>query len=222
MILNTHFKQRKDDVEAHFRCLSFIDGIESHKNRPIVDSCSGKQMFVDQLMQCCIKGQTMLVLYNLVESSICECLNYIYDAVADDDLTYAELTDEMRRMWTLSCKRAKKNENDMDEASKMPLKTKFEELAINTSGSIDIRKIYDIFGKHGCIIDLDKRKECGNSFLTTKNKRNLLAHGNISFSQCGSAYLLRDLEKIKQDIVTFISVVIETTKKFVKDKKYKR
>lgn len=222
MILDSHFKQRKDDVEAHFRCLSFIDSIESHKNRPIVDSYCGRQMFVDQLMQCCLKGQTMVVLYNMVESSICECLNYIYDAVADDSLTYAELTDEMRNMWTLSCKRAKTQVKDMDETSKMSMKTKFLELAINTSGSIDIRKIYEAFEKHGCKIDVDKRKECGNSFLTVKNKRNQLAHGNVSFSQCGSAYLLRDLEKIKQDIITFIPVVIEATKKFVEGKKYRR
>ena len=212
MILDLHFKRRKDDVKAHFRCLSFIDSIESHKNRPIVDFNSGRQMYVDQQMQCCMKGQTMIVLYNMVESSVCECLNYIYDAVADDSLTYAELTDEMRNMWTLSYKREKTQEMDLDEAFKMSLKTKFGELAINTSGSIDIRKIYEAFEKHGCKIDVDKREECGNSFLTVKNKRNQLAHGNVSFSQCRSAYLLRDLEKIKQDIITFIPVVIEATK----------
>ena len=222
MNLDTNYKQRKEDVDAHFRCLSFIDGGESYKNLPIIDSNDGRQMYVDQLMQCCMKGQTMVVLYNMVESSICECLNYIYDAVADDGLTYAELTDEMRRMWTLSCKRANLLEKDMDEASKMPMKTKFAELAINISGSIDIRKIYDAFGKHGCIIDLDKREAYGNSFLVVKNKRNQLAHGNTSFSQCGSAYLLRDLEKIKQDIVAFITIVIEATKSFVEDKKYRR
>lgn len=222
MILDAQFEQRKNDVEVHFRCLSFIDGVESHKGQPITDTLSGRQLLVDQQMQCCMKGQTLVVLYNLVESTICECLNYIYDAVADDELTYAALTDEMRKMWTQSCKRDNRPEGDLDEPSKMPLKTIFTELAINTSGSIDIRKIYDTFGKHGCVIAVDKRDECGNSFLIVKSKRNLLAHGNVSFSQCGSGFLLRDLEKIRQDIVSFLAIVIEAAKRFVEDKSYKR
>lgn len=222
MILDAHFEQRKSDVDAHFRCLSFIDGIESHKGRPITDTQNGRQLIVDQQMQCCIKGQTLVVLYNVVESTICECLNYIYDAVADDGLTYADLTDEMRKMWTQSCKRAKRPEWEWDEPSKMPVKTVFTEIAINTSGSIDIRKIYDSFGKHGCVIAEDKREECGPSFLTVKSKRNLLAHGNVSFSQCGSNYLFRDLDKMRQDIASFLEVVVEATKKFVEEKGYQR
>ena len=68
----------------------------------------------------------------------------------------------------------------------------------------------------------DKREEFGPSFLTVKNKRNLLAHGNVSFSQCGSNFLFRDLDKMRQDIASFLAVVIEATKKFVEEKGYKR
>ena len=222
MILDNHFEQRKSDVEAHFRCLEFLDGVESHRGTPIENTANGMRLTVDQQMQCCMKGQTLVLLYNMVESTICECLNYIYDNVADDELTYAELTDEMRYMWTQSCKRKNLPEWNLDEASKMPLKTVFQTLAINTSGSIDIRKIYEAFEKHGCTITEDKREECGDSFLTVKSKRNLLAHGNISFSQCGSNYLYKDLDKMRKDIVAFLPKVIEATKKFVEEKGYKR
>ena len=173
-------------------------------------------------MQCCVKAQTLMILYNMVESTICECLNYIYDAVADDELTYAELTNDMRSMWTNSCRRASRAEQNWSEAAKMPVKTVCEELAINTSGSIDIRKIYEIFEKHGCTIAEDMREGCGGSFLTVKKKRNRLAHGNESFSQCGSNYLFSELDKMRKDIMTFLPVVIETTKKFVEEKGYKR
>lgn len=222
MILDSHFEQRKEDVEAHFRCLEFINGVESHRQKPVVDTNSGRELYVDLQMQCCLKAQTLVILYNMVESTVCECLNYIYDAVADDELTYAELTDEMRHMWTNSCKHGKRPEKDLDEASKMGLKVVFEELAINTSGSIDIRKIYEAFEKHGCTIAEDKREEYGDSFLTVKSKRNRLAHGNESFSHCGSNYLFSGLDKMRIDISTFLPVVIDATKKFVEDKKYKR
>lgn len=222
MILDVHFEQRKSDVEAHYRCLEFINGVETHKGIPIEDPTNGHQLCVDQQIQCCMKAQTLVILYNMVESTVCECLNFIYDAVADDELTYAELTDEMREMWNASCKRSKCPEKDLDEISKMPLKTVFEKLAINTSGSIDIKKIYEAFADHGCAIPEEKREECGYSFVVVKNKRNLLAHGNVSFSQCGATYLYSDLDKMKTDITCFLGVVIEATKKFVEDKKYKR
>ena len=222
MILDANFEQRKEDVETHFRCLSFIDSIETHKGIPVRDPSSGNELQVDQQMQCCIKAQTLVLLYNMVESTICDCLNYIYDAVADDGLIYADLTNEMRNMWTASCRRAKKPEKDLDESSKMPLLAVFETVAINTSGSIDIRKIYDAFEKHGCKIIEDKREECGLSFLTVKSKRNLLAHGNVSFSQCGAGYSFNDLVKMKGEITVFLGIVIEATKKFVDKKRYKR
>lgn len=222
MILDSHFAQRKEDVEAHFRCLKFINGVESHRQKPIIDSNSGRELMVDLQMQCCLKAQTLVILYNMVESTVCECLNYIYDAVADDELTYAELTDKMRHMWTQSCKRGGRPEKYYDEVTKMPLKVVFEELAINTSGSIDIRKIYEAFEKHGCTIAEDKREEYGDSFLTVKNKRNKLAHGNESFSNCGANYLFSSLDKMRQDISAFLQVVINATKKFVENKEYKR
>lgn len=222
MIIDVNFDKRKEDVDAHFRCLAFIDNVETYKNMPIVDKGSDKELYVDQQMQCCMKAQTLVILYNLVESTVCDCLNYIYDSVADDGLTYADLTDEMRNMWTASCRRASRAEQNWTETAKMPLLAVFDEIAINTSGSIDIRKIYDAFGKHGCAIAEEKREECANSFLTVKNKRNLLAHGNVSFSQCGASYTFPNLEKMRTDIITFLAIVIAATKKFVEDKKYKR
>lgn len=222
MSLDKHYEQRKEDVDAYYRCLDFVNGVESHKGKPIVDSVGGRELMVDLQMQCCMKANTLVILYNMVESTICECLNNIYDAVADDGLTYAELTDEMRHMWTNSLKRARKPEGTLDEVGKMALKVVFETLAINTSGSIDIRKIFETFEKHGCMIPDEKRDECADSFLTVKTKRNLLAHGNVSFSQCGANYLMSELERMKNDILDFLPVVIDATKKFVKDKKYKR
>ena len=222
MILDASFKLREEDVEAHFKCVAFICGIESYKRTPIRNPLNDNELYVDQQMQCCMKAQTLLVLYNMVESTVCDCMNYIYDAIADDQLSYAELTDEMRMMWDKSNKRAKKAEANLSEAEKMPLKVVFEEMAVNTSGNIDIRKIYDIFSGHGCVIPEGRRTECGASFLVVKNKRNMLAHGNVSFSQCGAIYLYSDLERMKKHILIFLKEVIEVTKEFVLKKGYKR
>ena len=31
MIIETHYSHRREDVDAHFRCLEFIDSVESYK-----------------------------------------------------------------------------------------------------------------------------------------------------------------------------------------------
>ena len=222
MILDSNFTLRLEDVEAHFRCLDFITKVESHRQIPIVDPTTGQQLVVDLQMQCCMKAQTLILLYNMVESTICDCLNYIYDVIADEGLLYSDLTDEMRRMWTASYKRAGRAETTLREDLKMPLKAEFVGIATNTSGNIDIRKIYNIFNDHGCPIAETKREECGNSFLTVKNKRNLLAHGNVGFSQCGSSFLFSDLDTMRRNITVFLLIVIDATKQFVHTKGYKR
>ena len=104
----------------------------------------------------------------------------------------------------------------------MSMNIRFEEFAVNISGSLDIRKIFEVFQKHGCPIDDKYRDEFSNSFLIVKNRRNLLAHGNISFSQCGACYMLADLEKFKNHIIAFMQMVTITMKQHISDHKYKR
>lgn len=98
----------------------------------------------------------------------------------------------------------------------------FEDLAINISGSLDIRKIFEVFSKHGCKLDETNRDKYSNSFLVVKNKRNNLAHGNISFSECGSNYMVSDLKKIKEDILDGMQEVVTQAKEYISNKKYKQ
>ena len=115
MILDSNFALRREDVETHFRCLDFITSVESHRQIPILDPSTSHQLNVDLQMQCCLKAQTLILLYNMVESTTCECLNFIYDTVADEGLLYSDLTDKMRRMWTSSYKRAGREEHKWGE-----------------------------------------------------------------------------------------------------------
>ncbi len=106
----------------------------------------------------------------------------------------------MRTMWKNYLKRTSNPWAQKSDMELMGMAIRFENLAINISGSLDIRKIFEVFSKHGCKLDETNRDKYSNSFLIIKNKRNNLAHGNVSFSECGSNYLASDLEKFKKDI----------------------
>lgn len=221
MTLEKKFELRKSDIEEIFQLLSFVVDIESHKNAPIVDTTTGHTLVVSQEMQCAFKAEFLLILYNIVESTTCDCLNSIYDAILDDGLAYADVITEIKQLWRNYLKKKKHPNAESDDTTLNPMKVNFEELAISISGSMDYRKIVSVFKKHGCPVDDSKGELYGHSFLVVKSKRNFLAHGNISFSECGSGYVLSDMKRFKDDILTYLEDVVCITNKFVEDKKYK-
>ena len=220
MTVQSNFTKRAEDIEATFHLVDFIANVESHKNQPIINA-DGCELFVTQEMQCALKAQFLVVLYNIVESTVCDCLNSIYDSIADDGLTFAELSDEMRNIWKNYLIRKSKPDCKKNDTELMDMAIRFEELAVNISGSLDIRKVIEVFSKHGCKLDETNRDKYSNSFLVVKNKRNNLAHGNISFSECGSNFLISDLEQFKEDILEGMQEVVTQAKKYISNKDYK-
>ncbi len=222
MSIERNFIKRVNDIQESFLLISFIANIESHRNQPILNADNGMKFYVTQEMQCGLKAQFLIIHYNIVESTVCDCLNSFYDSIADDGLTFAELSDEMKAMWKNYLRRSSNPDYLKSDTELMGMVIHFEDLAINISGSLDIRKIFEVFSKHGCKLDETNRDKYSNSFLVVKNKRNNLAHGNISFSECGSNYMVSDLKKIKEDILDGMQEVVTQAKEYISNKKYKQ
>lgn len=220
MTIQKRFTKRADDIEETLNLVKFIANIESHRNLPITFG-EGSALYVSQEMQCALKAQFLVVLYNIVESTVCDCLNSFYDSIADDNLTFSDLSDEMRDVWKKYLKRTSNPDFKKNDTELMGMTIRFERLAVNISGSLDIRKIIDVFSEHGCRLDETNREKYSNSFLVVKNKRNNLAHGNVSFSECGSSYLVSDLEKFKSDILDGMQEVVTQAKEYISNKEYK-
>lgn len=221
MIIQKNFARRVEDIEETFNLLSFILKIESHKNTPLIHTESNSELYVTQEMQCALKAEFLILLYNIVESTICDCLNTLYDSIADENLTFSDLSQEMRNMWRTSLKRSSNPNRLKTDLELKNFRVVFESLAINISGSLDLRKIFEVFSKHGCNLDEANRKKYAESFLIVKNKRNSLAHGNISFSECGSFYMLSDLQKLKEDILNGLHEIVSQIRKHISEQKYK-
>lgn len=221
MTLERQFELRKSDIEEIFHLLDFIVKIESHKNESLLDTTTGNTLAITQEMQCAFKAEFLLLLYNIVESTTCDCLNSIYDAIIDDNLAFADVSTEIKKMWRNYLKKQKHPDADSDDTVLNPMKVKFGQLAISISGSLDYRKIVKVFRNHGCMVDDSKGEKYGHSFLIVKNRRNLLAHGNISFSECGSGYIYSDLKRFKEDILEYLDEVMNVTKSFIEKKEYK-
>ena len=221
MITQKHFNKRKQDIEEVFKLLDFIGRIETHRSHTVKYDLTEQSLSVSQEMQCILKSQFLLILYNLIESTVNDCLHSIYDSIEDDGLAFADLNDEIKLIWL----KYNKLEESLDSAKMNPeimcAAVKFPKLPISISGNIDMRKIFDLFPMHGCMLQDNNRYKYSNSFLTVKNRRNSLAHGNISFSECGSAYMVSDIRKIMDDIICGLQEVITQVKAYTSSKKYR-
>lgn len=221
MIIQRNFTRRVYDIEETFKLLTFIVKIESHRNTPIIHTESKNELYVTQEMQCALKAEFLILLYNIVESTVCDCLNTIYDAIADENITFSELSHAMQCMWRNYLKRTSSPDCKKTDSELSNSRVLFESIAISISGSLDFRKIIEVFSKHGCSLDESNRTKYADSFLIVKNKRNSLAHGNISFSECGSFYMIRDLQKFKDDILRGLQEIVSQVREHISNRKYR-
>lgn len=49
-----------------------------------------------------MRSHAVLMLYNIVEATVVECILAIFDAIKDDHLKYHELEDSLREQWLRS------------------------------------------------------------------------------------------------------------------------
>jgi hypothetical protein len=53
-----------------------------------------------------------------------------------------------------------------------------------------------------------------------KTQRNDLAHGSISFSECGRQYTVDELERIKRQVVVFMRSILRSIGAYIRKQSY--
>ena len=230
MNLNKQYIARKKDIEAYYDILEFIDNIETYKHSKIECLNTTFSLDVSTNMQQCMKASCIILLYNIIESTIIHCLQSLYDAVHDDRLKYKDLTDDIKYMWVKSqypyniqSKQMRDKTKEIMDGIEINL-IKFDTNTYNDiSGNLDMRKIKELAKSLGIDMELYKMQDkdiIANDFLSIKNKRNKLAHGEDSFSSIGSVLTFSDLRRYKDNVYVFLGMVIDKFDDFIKNKKY--
>lgn len=93
----------------------------------------------------------------------------------------------------------------------------FNKNMLNINGNLNAKRIKSICDNH-CIrytvIDDDMKLE------NIRKKRNSLAHGDESFSNCARDITVSDLENIKDTVFSFLNGIIEGMKNYCDEKQY--
>ncbi|MDQ6962669.1 MAG: MAE_28990/MAE_18760 family HEPN-like nuclease [Mariprofundaceae bacterium] len=205
------FEKRVSEVELYH---DFISTVIDKK--PLLNF--GKEALnekIDKDIYPILKANMFLLLYNLVESSFKEALHHLSEQINNSNLKYKDSIPEVRKLW-IECEKRyfEKNPNNVKKLEyfySIIENIKEENLSVpsslkgaNMSGNLDSKKVKDCMKRYGITLNTEK----GKKLVIVKNKRNNLAHGNVSFRECGRDLVTSELKEIKKDVIDFMRTVI--------------
>ena len=88
------------------------------------------------------------------------------------------------------------------------------------SGNIDGRKIRNFAATIGFSTRAHHSLDNGTKLHIVKTQRNKLAHGDLSFAECGRNYTITDLKSINNQVTKYLKRVLLNIEKYLTEKSY--
>jgi hypothetical protein len=217
------FEKRVAEIELFFKHLEHLEVNGAFLYLP--NRTRKKYLPHDNELVKVLKANMFLLLYNLAESSIKQSLTEVYDAITAKNLSYSQVIDEIKKIWI-----TQKHDNFRNKGTEK-IFIAINQLANETiniefdsnktiSGNIDGRKIREFSLKHGFSNRAHKNANNGNKLHEVKTQRNNLAHGNISFAECGRNYGIEQLRVTKKEVILYLRSILRNIKKYLDQEKY--
>ena len=209
---------RIEEINSH---LSFIYTVQSEGASLLArfDKKEAFKIIHYELSRDFIRTQTattFLLLYNAVESVMTELLDAIHVTLVESSVSYADLKPCLQSRLIKSFKsRILEPDNNVFLSGEM--NTIFEEVVARSyikekffSGNITKKVIENCSQDFGfSIAEHDKSISKNGKYLSLiKDKRNELAHGSLSFKECGKEVTVEELQGYTRSIEEYLSAVI--------------
>nr|WP_314547638.1 MAE_28990/MAE_18760 family HEPN-like nuclease [uncultured Massilia sp.] len=166
-----------------------------------------------------MKSSALLMMYNLVESTMTNAMQDIFDHIKSTNTDFNSLTDKMKEVvLNMTRKRSAADVvKKMSEDAMTLAVACFDRIGL-FSGNIDTRKISDTARDIGL---KPKKGYSEAALLTIKDERNNLAHGTKSFSDCGKDYAATDLRYSYEKVKALLLKVILDFEVYLQNKSYR-
>lgn len=191
MVFKQEFESRVEELEQYFQFLEKIE--DDYRVLTNYHYQSDSSIIIDDELLKVLKANGFLILYNLVEATISNCVTAIFDEIKLNSLSYSNVTESVKKYWS---KHIYKFDEKISEEKL--LKEKFysivEKIVSNVAleitdrleygGSIDAKIMKKIALELGVALSLEHYREDlhGKVLVDIKKNRNDLAHGKKSFS----------------------------------------
>jgi hypothetical protein len=227
--LRADFRERVEEVEAYLELVSGIEQSVQH-GIPLLRVPTGSTTVVRPLQQKLLYAGVYLHLYNLVEATVSRCIAAVEEAASMGNRQAGDLSLELRSEWVRSVARTHEflnNENKLKSALKLcdhlvamlPVKMTIDQ---GVGGNWDDEEIYRFAERLGVQLRLTTQADVKRPFRdgrgamqVIKYLRNKLAHGEISFAECGDGLSAGQLEDLKKRTVAYLEEVIGCFEGFI-------
>ncbi len=220
-LLTEVFEERLQEIETYLDLLDSIERLVREGPPKIGDSPITSQQ------QKILYSSVYLQLYNLVEATVTWCIDAVCGAAAKDGRWRpGDLTEELRREWVRSTARTHvdlNHDNRLESAVAM-CERLIQALPVlawtvekGGGGNWDEDEIRSIARRMGFDLRVTqdvysgiKRKirDDKGSLALVKDLRNRLAHGSLSFAECGDGVTVVDLRDLKDRTAAYLREVV--------------
>ena len=222
------FEERLQEIDAY---LDLLDAIQhqAQTGPPKI----GKVTITAQ-QQRILYSSVYLQLYNLVEATATWCVNAVSEATVDgDQWKPKDLVDQLRREWVRTTARTHiglNHDNRLNDAAAF-CELLLESVPITEwsvdrggGGNWDDSLIESITARLGCNLAIDpavstaaKRhiRDDKNSLGLVKYLRNRLAHGKMSFEECGNGVTVVDLRDVRDRTADYLREVVSAFSDYI-------
>lgn len=217
--VRNEYNKRLAEVELYFDTWKLLDrGNCSIKCIDILGNEMTKE--IDPKLSTILKANGFLLLYNLVEATVSNSIQAIFNSMHSSQIAYKDLTEKIRKMWVRQeTKKSAHIDTLLDILGKVVDNSvlAFSKDCVNISGNIDAQKIREISEQFGC-----RQISDGRDLYTIKDKRNKLAHGEFSFAEVGRDYSVSDMTIFKDSVNCYMTQVMDEIEKFIDKSGYSR
>ena len=225
-------EERKLEVDRHLQFAKALVDFKANAiaHKPTINNNDDDVVIsdyeIDRSLIKTISATGYLLIYNLLESTMTAALDAVHTQLHNDKITFEQLNDNLQKICISNFKGAV-NTDSMKELKSTAINSALVQLGYDSSrlwnGNVDVRKIKQKAKDYGFKYDYtgEDYDDLKRNFLNIKDKRNALAHGRLSFEQCGQDTAVDALIEYSQQAYVYLEAVLNGMNAYLEQQLYR-
>ena len=215
------FNTRAQEVDDYF---IFLESLIKQSTKLAVADSAGRDKIqsLNPELAKTLKANGFLLLYNLVESTVRNAIEAIFDELKNQAISFDQLKPEIKMivLQNLKNRSPKKIHLQINQISIDIITATFDREEL-FSGNVDAKLIKAIAEKYGFSYKTEPTKtKDGKNLRAVKDNRNDLAHGVKSFEEVGRDQTIEELLEIKEEVIEYLRQILQNIKIYLDNQEY--
>jgi len=217
-----NFDERAQEVRSYFLFLKNLE--HGSIQLTIVNTKNRRTQKINDDLLKTMKATGFLLLYNLIESTMTNAIETIFDELKNNNVSFDNLKNEIKKIIIDNLK--DKDNKSTDKLLESIQNISFDIISASFnkkrlfSGNVDARKIKETSEMYGFSSKTNSKTRDGIDLLTVKTNRNDLAHGFKSFQEVGRQYFEDDLLEIEKRVSLYLREILKNIESYLLNREY--